>query len=62
MRKYGMPAAQEDGPKLFKIIFPEVTPAKISDIPGTQEDLGKVLAGIREMAAKNPYQRVPVST
>jgi len=61
MRKYGMPAAQEDGPRLFKMIFPDVTPAKISDIPDTQEDLNKVLAGIREMAAKNPYKRAAIA-
>jgi outer membrane biosynthesis protein TonB len=61
MKKYGMPAAQEDGPRLFKIIFPDATPAKISDIPGTQEDLNKVLAGIREMSAKNPYARTVIS-
>lgn len=57
MKKYGMAAAQEDGPKLFALVFPGAVPAKISDILDTQEALGKALAGIQEMSTKNPYQR-----
>lgn len=56
VKAYGMPAAQEDGPKVITLMFGEGK-SKVSDIPDTQEDLAKAVAGIKEMTTKNPYSR-----
>jgi hypothetical protein len=56
VKAYGMPAAQEDGPKVITLMFGEGK-SKVSDIPDTQEDLSKAVAGIKEMTTKNPYSR-----
>lgn len=56
VKAYGMPAAQEDGPAVITLMFGEGK-AKVSDIPDTQEDLAKAVAGIKEMTTKNPYSR-----
>lgn len=56
VKTYGMPAAQEDGPAVITLMFGEGK-AKVSDIPDTQEDLAKAVAGIKEMTTKNPYSR-----
>lgn len=59
VKLYGMAAAQEDGPKLLKLIFKKDN-LKISDIPDTQDDLKKALAGVKEMLEKNPFKREKV--
>jgi len=56
VKAYGMPAAQTDGPAVITLMFGEGK-AKVSDIPDTQEDLAKAVAGIKEMTTKNPYSR-----
>lgn len=56
VKAYGMPAAQEDGPKVITLMFGEGK-SKVSDIPDIQEDLAKAVAGIKEMTTKNPYSR-----
>lgn len=53
---YGMPAAMEDGPKVFGMIFGQGV-AKVSDIPTDQAALAKAIAGVEEMLAKNPFAR-----
>lgn len=53
---YGMPAAMEDGPKVFGMIFGQGV-AKVSDIPTDQAALAKAVAGVDEMLAKNPFKR-----
>lgn len=59
VKKFGMPAAQEDGPRVLVLAFGEGK-AKVSDIPDTQEALGKAVAGINEMLEKNPFNRTAV--
>lgn len=56
VKAYGMAAAQEDGPKVITMMFGEGK-AKVSDVPDTQEDLAKAVAGIEEMLQKNPFNR-----
>lgn len=56
VKTYGMPATQEDGPKLLKLIFGEKV-SKVSDIPNEPEALKKALDGVKEMLKKNPYKR-----
>lgn len=53
---YGTPAAMEDGPKVFKMLFGDKA-AKVSDIPTDQASLSKAIAGIEEMLTKNPFKR-----
>jgi hypothetical protein len=53
---YGTPAAMEDGPKVFKMLFGD-NAAKVSDIPTDQASLQKAIAGIEEMLTKNPFKR-----
>lgn len=60
VKKFGMPAAQEDGPKVITLMFGEGK-VKVSDIPDDQAALEKAVAGVREMIAKNPYSRAKVS-
>lgn len=57
---YGMAAAQEDGPKVFALLFGD-TCKKVSDIPEDQAALGKAVSGVREMLTKNPYKREKVN-
>lgn len=57
--KYGMAAAQQDGPKLIAKVCGDGK-VKISDIPDDQEVLGKVVAGVQEMLEKNPFGREAV--
>jgi len=59
VKKYGMPAAQADGPALLAKMFGEGC-KKISDIPNTPEMYGKAIAAIEEMIAKNPNNRTAV--
>lgn len=54
-KKFGLPAAQEDGPKMLQAIVPDVR--KISDLPVDQETLGKALAAIQTAMEQNPYGR-----
>jgi hypothetical protein len=61
VRRYGLPAAQEDGPKLLKLLFPEGDVVKTSDIPVDQDTLRRVIAGVDEMITKNPYKRAAVA-
>jgi hypothetical protein len=58
VKKFGMPAAQEDGPKVLALCFGEGK-SKVSDIPDTQEALQKAVDGIKEMLEKNPFKREP---
>lgn len=66
VKKFGMPAAQEDGPKVITLALGARDKAdatvnwKISDIPDEQETLKKVLDGVSEMTAKNPFKREAV--
>lgn len=57
--KFGMAAAQEDGPKVLQLIFGEGV-TKVSQVPGDQDSFAKAVSGINEMAAKNPYKRAEV--
>lgn len=60
VKKFGMPAAQEDGPKLLAKALGEKADKsawKISEIPNEQAPLAKVLAGVVEMTEKNPFKR-----
>ena len=55
LEKYGRENTQKDILKLYKIIFPDGSVTKVSDIPpGKHAD---VIEGIKEMAAKNPFER-----
>ncbi|MGE0211800.1 MAG: hypothetical protein AB7S41_08915 [Parvibaculaceae bacterium] len=56
VRRFGMAAAQEDGPKVITLMFGEGK-TKVSDIPTDQASLQKAIDGIGEMLAKNPYKR-----
>lgn len=60
MQKFGMPAAQEDGPKVIGLALGDKAKTKVSDIPDDQAALKKVLDGVREMITKNPFKREPV--
>lgn len=57
--KFGMDATQQDGPQLLKLVCGDAVD-RMSLIPDDQAVLGKVVAGIREMLEKNPYQREPI--
>lgn len=59
VKMYGMPATQEDGPKVLQKLFGESV-VRISTIPDTQEALSKAVDGINEMLEKNPFGRKPV--
>ena len=56
VKKYGMESAQQDGPKVLKLVCGDAC-AKISDIPDDQAKIKGVVDGINEMTAKNPFQR-----
>lgn len=60
VQKFGAVAVETDAPALFKLVFPNETVSRISEIPETQEALGKAVAGVGEMLAKNPFKRTPV--
>ncbi|KQO69497.1 hypothetical protein ASF22_02495 [Methylobacterium sp. Leaf87] len=68
--RYGMPAAQIDGPTIFNAALGDVpagavekdgtTPAtawRMTLVPDTQEALGKAVGAWREALAKNPWKR-----
>ena len=57
---FGMQAAMEDGPKVITLVVGEGK-VKVSDIPDDQDVLAKVIAGIEEMTAKNPFKRDAVA-
>jgi len=59
VQKFGMDAAQEDGPKVIALMFGEGK-SKVSDIPEDQDSLAKAVAGVEEMLAKNPFKRAEV--
>jgi len=56
---YGMAAALEDGPKVLGMLFGAGV-SKVSEVPDTQDALGKAVAGIQEMLTKNPFKREAV--
>jgi hypothetical protein len=58
VQKFGMEAAQEDGPKVLKLVCGDAI-TKISAIPDDQAIIAKVVAGIEELTAKNPFKRSP---
>lgn len=60
VQKYGMDAAQEDGPKVIAMMFGEGK-NKVSDIPEDQASLAKAVAGVEEMLVKNPFKRAEVA-
>lgn len=60
VQKFGAVAVEADAPALFKLVFPDVSVSRISEIPDTEEAFAKAIAGIEEMLAKNPYNRTPV--
>lgn len=68
VKKFGMPAAQEDGPKVLALAMKKLgvelpkgeTAWKISAVPDTQEALGAVIGGVTEMTDKNPFNREAV--
>lgn len=57
---FGMQAAMEDGPKVITLVVGEGK-VKVSDVPDDQDVLAKVIAGIEEMTAKNPFKRDAVA-
>ncbi len=57
VQKFGMPAAQEDGPKVLALIF-GADIDKVSLIKDGQDELKKAVEGINEMTKKNPYKRL----
>jgi hypothetical protein len=59
VKKFGMPAAQEDGPKVLVLVLGEGK-SKVSDIPDDQELLAKCINGVKELLEKNPFNREPV--
>ena len=59
MKKFGIGPTQLDGPKVLGMIFGEAC-TKASDVPNDQESIGKAIAGIEEMLAKNPFKRTAV--
>lgn len=58
--KFGMAAAQEDGPKVLKLLFGDGV-AKISTIPEGADNFARAVAGVREMTEKNPFKREAVN-
>lgn len=60
VQKFGMDAAQEDGPKVITMLFGEGR-SKVSDIPEDQDSLAKAVAGVEEMLVKNPFKRAGVA-
>ena len=60
VQKFGMDAAQEDGPKVITMLFGEGR-SKVSDIPEDQDSLAKAVAGVDEMLVKNPFKRAGVA-
>jgi hypothetical protein len=51
-----MPVTMEDCPQIFKLLFgPECV--KLSQVPATAEAYGKVVSGINEAIAKDPFKR-----
>lgn len=56
LEKFGMPAATEDGQKVFAMLFGDKC-RKVSDVPVDQESLRKAVEGLNEMLAKNPFKR-----
>lgn len=61
VQKFGMDAAQLDGPKLFALVFKDPAITKISAVPADQASLKKALDGVNEMLAKNPFDRTAVA-
>jgi hypothetical protein len=64
VKRYGMPATQEDGNKVFKGVLGE-PPAgeviwKMSMLPDDQETLGKVVAAMKTALESNQFGRKPV--
>lgn len=60
LKLFGMDACQQDGPKVITLVCGEGK-VKMSDIPDDQTVLAKVVAGIAEMTAKNPFSRTKVA-
>ena len=70
VKLFGMDAAQKDGPTVIAMVIGESTekgddgkprPRKVSDIPDDQAVIQKVIAGVEEMTAKNPFKRDKVA-
>lgn len=59
VKKFGLPAAQADGPKLLGELFGEGC-KKVSDIPNTPAAYAKAVAAVNEMVEKNPNKREAV--
>ena len=59
VKAYGMEFAMVDGPVVITKLFGEGK-VKVSDVPNTQDDLARAVAGIREMLTKNPFGRKAV--
>lgn len=60
VKKFGMPAALEDGPKVIGMVLgakADGTSWKTSEIPDDQAKLAKIVAGAKEMTDKNPFKR-----
>lgn len=67
VKRYGMEAAQEDGPRCIALVLTGDMNAtkdgaayKVSSIPNEQGVLRKVVDGIEEMGTRNPFKRTPV--
>lgn len=54
--KYGMEALQADLPKVLALVCGDDV-KKVSQVPDDQAKIKKVIAGIAEMTAKNPFKR-----
>lgn len=61
VQKFGMDAAQIDGPKVFALALKDPAITKISLVPGDQKSLKLAVDGVNEMLTKNPFQRTEVA-
>lgn len=61
VKKFGMAAVQEDGPKVISLVLKDDAKVKVSDIPDDQATIQRVIDGVNEMIAKNPFQRDKVA-
>lgn len=61
VQKFGMDAAQIDGPKVFALALKDPAITKISLVPSDQKSLKLAVDGVYEMLTKNPFGRDAVA-
>jgi len=59
VKRYGLEAAQEDGPKVIGLVFKGKGYETIKECPDDQESLEALIAGFEELLTKNPFNREP---